>query len=217
MARGQIRHSAGKGKKVAQFPFDVEQEADGRIITRKVMIDAYLQNRYDETSEAPKAVTATQFYLECEGEAEYGTDLNICVKAMRGKLDRKYKIAWERWLLVQVNPERIYSGTGEGLSLSWKDVERGVTLDGDVLMREYDVHGDFNNKWKISAWPANHKDRNGRTVACVIASKENVASLEAFAEKLKDLRKTLSQFVSPDNIEDTLSMIAGGQMRLLGS
>lgn len=216
MARGQITHSPGKGKKFASFPFDVEQEADGKVVTRKVIIDAYMQSRYTETSEPPKAVVATQFYLECEGEQEFGTDLDVCLKAMRGKLDRKYKITWERWLLVRVSPERHYKGVGAGLVLSWEDVERGVTLEGDVLMREFDSYGDFRNHWKISAWPEVFRDKNGKTVACVPATEANVEALEAFAQKLRELTKTLSQFVAPDKIEETLAMIASGNMRLLG-
>ncbi|WNL50762.1 hypothetical protein RPALISO_175 [Ruegeria phage RpAliso] len=215
MARGQISRSPGKGKKIATFPFDVEQEADGKIITRKVEIEAYMQSKYAETSEPPKMVTATQFYLTCEGAEEFGTDLNACLQAMRGKLDLKYKIKWERWLLVRVSPSRIHGGIGAGVELSWSEIERGVTLDGDVLMREYNVYGDWNNKWKISPWPEVYKDRNGKTVACVAATDENERALGQFAKKLRELTKTLSEFVAPDNIEDTLRAITNGGLNLL--
>lgn len=218
MARGQISRSPGNGKKIAVFPFDVEQELDGKVCTKKVEIAAYMQSKYKEDSEPPKMIVATQFYLECEGEQEYGTDLNACLKAMRGKLDRKYKIQWERWLLVRVSPSRVYTGIGAGCELSWTEVERGTTLDGDILMREYNTYGDFNNRWKISPWPDAYKDqKTGKTVACVPASPENEAALEKFAEKLKELTKTLSEFVSPDKIEETLAMITSGQLKLIGN
>lgn len=217
MARGQLSRSPGNGKKIATFPFDVEQEVDGKVVTKKVEINAYMQSRYKEDSEPPKMVTATQFYLECEGEQEYGTDLNACLKAMRGKVDRKYRIQWQKWLLVRVSPSRIHTGMGTGCELSWTDIERGETLDGSVLMREYNTYGDFNNRWKISPWPDVYKDaRTGKTVACVPATPENEAALEQFAQKLRELTKTLSEFVAPDRIEETLAMIAGGHLHLIG-
>lgn len=221
MARGQIRQSPGKGKKIQSFPFDVEQEADGRVITRKVMIDAYLQSRYDESSLPPKAVLSTQFYMECvaddgASEQEYGTDLNACLKAMRAKLDRRYKISWKRWLMVKVESDRIHDGTGAGVTLSWSDIERGVTLDGDVLMRRFNVWGDFNNRWEVSPWPEVFKDKKGRVVACIEATDANVKALEAFAQKLNELRKTLAAFVAPDRIEETLAMITSGDLKLIG-
>ncbi len=217
MPRGNISRSPGHGKKIGVFPFDVEQEADGRIVTKKVEILAYMQSKYKEYSEPKKEVTAVQFYLSCEGEEEYGTDLDACLKAMRGKLDLKYKIKWERWLIVRVSPDRVYGeGMGAGCRLSWKDIERGVTLDGSVLMREYDTHGDWNNKWKISPWPEVYKDKSGKVVACVQATEENEKALEMFAEKLRELTKTLAAFVAPDKIEETLALISSGGLRLLG-
>lgn len=105
---------------------------------------------------------------------------------------------------------------GAGTELKWTEVERGVTLDGSVLMREYNTYGDFNNRWKISPWPAVYKDASGKAVACVPATKANEAALEAFATKLKELTKTLAEFVAPDRIEETLAQIANGGLRLLG-
>lgn len=217
MARGSINKSPGHGKKIATFPFDVEQEADGKIITRKVMIDAYMQSAYKPSSEPPKMVIATQFYLRCEGEQEWGTDLNACLSAMRGKLDRKYRIQWKPWLLVRVTPGHAHKGSGTGLTLSWERIEKGTALDGSHLMREYDTYGDFNNRWRISPWPAAYKDKSGKTVACVLETEENIRALETFAEKLRDLTRTLAAFVAPDRIDDTLKMIAAGDLRLLTS
>lgn len=218
MARGDITHSPGKGKKVTTFSYDVDQEVDGKIISRKVEMQVYLQSKYGETDAPPKPVVATQFLIECEDFKEWGTDLDACLKAMRGRLDLKYKIKWERWLLVRVQPERLYGeGVGAGLKLSWSEVERGETLDGDVLLREYNTHGDFNNRWKISPWPEQYRDNSGKVVACIRATKENVGALEAFAEKLRDLTKTLANFVAPENIEETLAQITSGSLRLLGS
>lgn len=217
MARGDITHSPGKGKKIGTFPYDVEQEVDGKVISRKIEIEVYMQSKYGHSDTSPKPVVATQFYTRCGEFEEWGTDLNACLQAMRGKLDRKYKIHWERWLLVRVDPARVYGGIGAGVELSWTDVERGVTLDGDVLLRRYNVHGDFNNKWEISPWPEQYRDKNGKVVSCIKATEENQAALDEFAGKLRELTKTLANFVAPENIEETLAQITSGGLKLLGS
>lgn len=216
MARGSISQSAGHGKKISVFPFDVAQEVDGRLVTKKVDIEVYMQSKFGDSDGPDKPVVACQFYLRCEGFEEWGTDLNVCLQAMRGRLDKKYQIKWERWLLVKVTPARIYRGTGAGTELSWTEVERGVTLDGSVLMREYDTYADFRNRWKVSPWPEVYKDSSGKAVACVPATEDNVKALEAFATKLRELTKTLAEFVAPDRIEETLAQIANGGLRLLG-
>lgn len=217
MARGKPSKSPGNGKKIATFPFDVEQEADGKVISRKIEIAAYMQSKYTGDT-APFAVSSVNFMLECEGEKIHCSDLDSGLKEMRSKLDKRYRIQWERWLLVKVMPVRIHDGIGAGTELRWSEVYRGVTLDGDVLMREYNRYGDWSNQWRVSPWPEVYKDgRTGKTIACVPATDDNEKALEAFADKLRELTKTLSEFVAPDRIEETLAMIASGQIKLLGS
>ena len=215
MPRGKIKQSPGNGKLLCKFPFDVAQEADGRIINKKIEILAYIQNKYSENSEPPKEVIATQFFLKCEDEREYGTDLNACLKAMRSKLDIKYRIDWKPWLRVHVNPRRPVRGTGYGLELSWEEIEQGITLDGDILMRIYNTYADFNNRWEVSPWPKQHRDKTGKVVACVPKTDDNLKALEEFARKLKDLTNTLADFVAPENIEQTLAAIASGGIHLI--
>lgn len=217
MARGDITHSPGKGKKIGTFHYDVDQEVEGTVTSRKVAMQVYMQSKYGHSDTTPKPVVATQFMIECEGDEEYGTDLDTCLKAMRGKLDLKYQIKWERWFLVRVDPRSPYKGMGAGLELSWDGVQRGVTLDGDVLLREYNTYGDFNNRWKISPWPEQHRDKRGKVVACIEATEENEKALEQFAEKLREMTKILANFVAPENIQDTLSQITSGELKLIGN
>lgn len=217
MPRGKPSQSPGKGKKVATFPFDVEQEVGGKVTTKKIDIVVYMQAKYVGDT-APFAVSSVNFRLECEGEITYCSDLDGGLKEMRSKLDKKYQIKWERWLLVKVHPVRIYDGMGSGTELRWSEVFRGETLEGDVLMREYNRYGEWSNMWRVSPWPEVYKDsRTGKTIACVPATAENEQALEAFSDKLRELTKTLSEFVAPDRIEETLAMISSGQIKLLGS
>lgn len=216
MARGEISRNPGRGKKIGVFPYDVEQVVGEHVAVRKVEIEAYMQVTYETDSPPPKMVTAVQFYLRCEGEEEWGSDLALCLKAMRGKLDNCYRIHWEPWFLVRVDPQRPYYGEGAGLVLSWDQVYRGVTLDGEVLLRELRVRNGFGSPWVIKPWPVVYQDKTGKAVACVPASKKNEDALQAFAVKRRELNKTLSEFVSPDRIDETLDLIAGGGLRLLG-
>ena len=214
MSRGRPARSAGKGKLIDTIHYDYEQEAGGKVVTGKVEIKIYLQKRYADSDATPLPVSAVQFMAVSGQEVEYGTDLNAVVKAMRSKLDARYRIAWERWLEVRVEPSRLFRGTGAGLELSWTDVERGVTIEGDVLLRRYNASGDFNNRWEISPWPEQYRDKSGKTLACIRETDANLAALEKFSEKIREMRTLLSAFVAPERIDDTLRMIASDQLRL---
>jgi hypothetical protein len=214
MAKATQQHSSGNGKLIDTIHYDYEQEAGGKVVTGKVEIKIFMQKRYGTTEAPPLPVTAVQFMATCAEHVEYGTDLNVVVKAMRGKLDAQYKIAWENWLEVRVESSKSHRGVGAGLELTWTNVERGVTLEGDVLLRRYNTYGDFNNKWEISAWPKQFRDKSGKTLACIPETDANVAALEKFRDKIVEMRKLLSSFVSPDSIEETLRMIANDQFML---
>lgn len=80
MARGDITQSPGHGKKIATFPFDVTQEFDGKMVTKKVNIEVYMRSKYGSSEGADKPVTACQFYLRSEGFEEGGapTSMPVC-------------------------------------------------------------------------------------------------------------------------------------------
>lgn len=218
MARGDLSRSPGRGKKIDTLHYDVVQDGkDGAIEKGKIVIDVYLQKKFQDGSPPPKAVTSTMFTVRCEAAKEevHGTDLDTILKGLRAKLDVRYKIKWENWLKVRVTPARIFDATGAGLELSWTRVERGVTIDGDVLMRTYNHHADWSNRWTIEPWPEVFKDRSGKAVACIPATEANEQSLTAFSGKIDEMRKALAEFVAPDHIEETLRAIADGSMRML--
>ena len=78
-------------------------------------------------------------------------------------------------------------------------------------MRTFNSHGDWSNRWIVEPWPEAFKGNDGRTVACIEASEANIQALEAFAKRIRELRKHLADFVAPDRIEETLRVIAQGQ------
>ncbi|MEM7303489.1 MAG: hypothetical protein AAF468_20615 [Pseudomonadota bacterium] len=217
MPRGSATHSPGIGKLIDTLWFDVVQlsETEHSTEARKVPINVYMSKKF-EGEGTRKATTSIWFTVKCEEPdvSEGGSDLDAILKVVRSKLDKHFKIEWERWLKVHVRQERIYDGTGKGLSLSWTEVQRGVTVDGDVLLRSFNGYGDWSSRWKIEPWPETFRDKNGSVLACIPCTDENEKALTVFAEKLVELRKALADFVAPENIEETLRQIASGQLLL---
>lgn len=222
--KAKISQNAGRGKKFDSVFYDVEQVVsdDGggkdRKVFRKVQIDLYLQKKFDTNPDAPPpAATVDMAFLAfCEETKDqaFGTDVSAVLKMVRSKLDERHRIAWERYFLVKVDPSSIYDGTGEGLTLSWHDVERGVAFDGSVLLKRYNRYGTWSNKWVVEPWPKVVKE-NGKIVATINGTAENEEALRVFAKKIAEMRKALAAMVAPDAIEATLDQIAGSQLTAL--
>lgn len=214
MTKANISHSPGNGKKIDTLYYDVKQSEGKKLTTRKVEMVVYIQKKYGQTDTPPLPTVATQFLLVCEDFREVGPELDTLVKAMRGNLDSHYKIKWQPWFEVRVDPMRIFQGNGDGFQLSWTEVERGETLDGDILLKRYNTYGDFNNRWEIKPWPETYKDTKGKVLSCIPATDENEKALKLFAMKIAELRKVLADFVSPNEIAKTLDQITRGQLML---
>lgn len=217
-------HNPGRGKKFDQIFYDVESvigdDETGRKSTiKKVVVDLYLQKRLSQkAADGPAETVAAGILAVCDetGDTEFGTDINAVVSGIRSKLDASFRIKWEKWLVVTVNPVRAYGRDGGGgLELSWKDVERGTTIDGAVLMRSYDLRGAWNNRWLIEPWPAEVRSDEGRIVATIPATPENEKALQRFVEQINELRKRLAALVAPGEIENTLAAIAAGPITAL--
>lgn len=215
MARGKPRTSPGRGKKVDTLFYDVDSTAaqnDGSGAarhTQKIAIDIYLEKILDTKDAPPPAQTlgiGLTAVCEATGEEVFGTDLNAILCAMRSKLDRRYAIKWDRWLLVKIDPVRTIEQSGAGLQLTWREVERGEAADGSVMMRSFNVHSDWRNRWIIEPWPDIVKEK-GQIVATIPATDENELALRTFSEKIVALREALATLVSPDEIQKTLSRI----------
>lgn len=221
---GKPSHNPGRGKKFDQIFYDVESvigdDETGRKTTiKKVVVDLYLQKRLSQkASEGPAETTAAGILAVCEetGDTEFGTDINAVIAGIRSKLDTAFRIAWEKWLVVTVNPVRAYGKDGGGgLELTWKEVQRGKTVTGDVLMRSYNLHAEWFNRWQIEPWPDQVRGEDGRIVATIPASPENEKALERFVQQINELRKRLAALVAPGEIEQTLAAIAAGPITAL--
>lgn len=212
MARGDVSASPGDGKRIDRLPYEVVQ-IDGFEPVR-LTVDVFMKKRFEHSETSPKPVAGASFVLKCKGERIEGTDIDACISAMRCKLDKRFQIQWKPWVKVSIARERQHMASGgTGLSLRWEDVERGQAFDGSDLMRTYYGYG--GKTWKIEPWPEYFKDKQGRTLACIERTDENIAALELFRDKIDEMRKALADFVSPDQIERTLRAISQGGMNLL--
>jgi len=217
-------HSPGRGKKFDQIFYDVESitgdDETGRKSTiKKVTVDLYLTKKLcQKPADGPAQTLAAGIWAVCDetGDSEFGTDINAVIAGIRSKLDASFRISWEKWLVVTVNPVRAYGKDGGGgLELTWKEVERGTTVTGDVLMRSYNLRAEWFNRWQIEPWPAQVLGDDGRIVATIPATPENEKALQRFVEQINELRKRLAALVAPGEIERTLAAIAAGPITAL--
>jgi hypothetical protein len=215
MARAQSG-SAGQGKKIDTIYFDVDsfnnaELTDTEAPVRKVVIDIFMEKKFSGEV-PPLATTSIIFTARCADPPmkREGTDLEVIIAAIRSDLDKHFAIEWENWFIVTVEKVIGYEVAGSGgLRLEWKDVQRGVTVDGEILMRRYNRRPQWNYRWEILRWPDEIKEGN-RVVACIPATDENRKALEKFRDNIDELRKRLASFVAPDKIKTTLMAISAG-------
>lgn len=233
MARAKPAKSTGMGQKVETLWYDVEQmvgedekDEEGvdsrKVVNRKVAIDLFLQKQFNTADDrpAPAETIDLSFTLHCaeSGDTVHGFDVRAMLKEMRGKLDHRFKIKWADYFIVRVGPARSYDGgIGTGLSFSYDTIERGVALDGSVLMRRMNHYSRLHDRaMVIEPWPKDVKE-NGRIVATVIASEENRARLELFQQKIDLLRKALAAMVTPQRLEETLLLASQDEFLMIGN
>lgn len=183
-----------------------DDESDAvEVATRKVAIELRLVKGF-AGAKPPLAVSDVKFLLVCKeiGFRVQGTDIEALKVAMWDKLDERFKVKWERWLLVRVDRHDPYEGYGAGLVFSVQHVERGTAFDGTHILRE---RRRYDREYAISPWPEQFKEKNGRTLACIPDTPQNAQALEEFSGRIHALRKHLAEFVKPDRIMQTLANI----------
>jgi hypothetical protein len=182
-------------------------EPKKRFITKKVKVTVWMEKETTEEGEAPYALKSINFLVTCdEPKFKYsGTDIELLRLTAWGDLDKKYEVKWENYYLVKVQPERIYSGTGAGLSFSYDFVYKGTTWNGKELLKQTMWRGEP----KISPWPGRFTDEGGRTIACIEATNANREALEEFSRRVDKLREMMRDTLKPEVIMQTLQNMAG--------
>lgn len=233
MARAKPSQSSGFGSKVDTIWYDIEQlvgedepQEDGapdrrKVVNRKVAVDIYMAKQFNTSTDRPTPAETVDlaFTLHCaELDVKVrGSDISAMLKDMRGQLDQRFKIKWVPYFIVRVLPARNYDGgIGSGLMFSYDTIERGVALDGSVLMRRFNRYGGLHsNAMVIEPWPKDVRE-NGRLVATIIATDENRARLEMMQSKVDQLRKAIASMVTPERLEQTLIMASADEFLAIG-
>jgi hypothetical protein len=183
-------------------------EPKRRVITKKVKVEVWMEKKTADLGGPPYALTGVSFTVKCD-EPKFGfsgTDIELLRITAWGELDKQYEVKWENYYLVQVVPERIYEGSGSGLTFSYKHVYKGTTWDGKELMKEY---GWNSREPKIAPWPGRFKDNAGRAIACIPDNEANKHALEEFAKRIDKLREMIRDTLKPEVIMQTLQNLAG--------
>lgn len=173
-----------------------------RVVNRKVTVEIRMEKILEISDAPPHPLEKVKLIATCK-ELDLkmeGTDIEGLRAAMWANLDKRFAIKWDRYFLVQVSPERIYSGVGTGMSVSYDTVYKGTTHDGKQLMRIWRYRDE-----KIEPWPGRFKSDKGKVLACIEATESNEDALDEFCKRLDTLREKLADFLKPENIVMTLA------------
>lgn len=177
-----------------------------RVKNKVVNVELRMVKTTVQSEEAPHPLQSVKLIAYCpelKTKME-GTDVEALRAAMWSMLDEHFAIKWERYYLVKVDQQRVYSGTGTALAVSYDDVYKGTTHDGKVLMRIWRYRDN-----RIELWPGVFKEANGNVIACIPATEANKLALEEFIRRTNILREKLQEFLKPERIEQTLANLAG--------
>ena len=177
-----------------------------RIKNKHVTVNVYMVKRTLQSEEPPHPLEDARLIIRCpELDVKIeGTDIEAMKATMWSMLDKKFEIVWERFYQVQVLKSRIYNGEGTGLEIVYEDVYKGTTWDGKMLIKRWRGH-----EYKIDVWPGAFKDEHGRVMACIAATEENRDAMKEFCRRVDMLRDKLAEFLKPEVIQQSLTMLAG--------
>lgn len=211
MPRGKISSRSG-GKLIDTWIYEYQgveeppaEDADIDAVRRmyakgiKVEVKLFLNKKFKESIKPPLETKEVWFSVKCE-KPEFllsGSDIEALRAAMWEKLDAHFAVKWERYFKVRLGP----SYTHCGMSFEYDHIEKGTAWDGSLLLREYE----FRSGHVIRPWPGEFRDGNGKVMACIPATEENEAALKEFANRIRELRERLADFLRPEVIMQTLA------------
>lgn len=181
-----------------------------RIKNKTVKVELRMEKTTKQSEEAPHPLDTVKLEVYCaELKARLeGTDIECLRAGMWAMLDEHYAIKWERYYLVEVKKQHPYGADGVGLTFSYKDIHKGTTWDGKVLMKIY-RGGSYGNSDRIEPWPGEFKDTGGNVIACIPDNEMNRAALKEFSRRIDVLREKLAEFLTPERIMETLTNMSG--------
>lgn len=209
------------GKKVAEFVFaykgpetqrapegehadeDDEKKPLPLVRDQKCKIVVYLVSKLKETDSPPHETGESYFRLECDAPKFRleGTDIELLRKEAFGRCNEHYATKWEPFFIVEVRRVGFSNGYGTDIDFCYRDCWKGTAHDGTLLLKDREWGG---RDEKITAWPGEFRDREGKVIACIPKTPANKASLEQFTGKIDQIRDALAAMLRPENIMFTL-------------
>lgn len=186
------------------------KEVKTRVRNKTVKVELIMEKTTKQSEEAPHPLDTVSFELRCAeiGQKLVGTDIEALRAGMWAMLDKKFEIKWERYYLVEVDRHHPYQGLGAGLTFSYRDIHKGTTWDGKVLMKIW-RGGSYGSGDRIEPWPGEFTNKAGKVIACIPETDMNTAALEEFSKRVDELRKRLAEFLTPERIMETLTNLSG--------
>lgn len=182
-------------------------EKPPKVQEGKIKVEVRLKKVYENSRTPPQALKSTALIAECAALniSVTATDIESLRKSILARIDERFAIDWKPYLLVEVIPERPYHGEGAGFSFSYREIMKGVTQDGQLLMRIASETAD--HAWRVYAWPKAFKNQQGEPMACIEGNAENIAALQDFQRRILALKDRINEFLAPEAILDTLANI----------
>jgi hypothetical protein len=209
------------GKKVAEFVFaykgpETQRAPEGEhaepdedrkplplVRDQKCRIAVYVVSKLKETDSPPHETGESYFRLECDAPKMRleGTDIELLRKEAFGRCNEHYATKWEPYFIVEVRRIGFSNGYGTDLDFCYRECWKGTAHDGTLLLK--DRHWGERDE-KISAWPGEFRDREGKVIACIPKTPANKVALEQFTAKIDQIRGALADMLRPELIMHTL-------------
>lgn len=188
-----------------------ELETVHRMEEKKVKVEVFMAKKTEEDKTPPHTLQEVEFLVTCEEMkiSLSGTDIECLRKAVWSQLDKKFEIPWFEYYKVDIVTSRIYGEDGTGFDFFWDSVWKGITYDGQALLREYQRWSRNGDTYKITAWPGAFKSRDGHVVACIPKNEMTEKALLDFKARLELLRDKLQELLTPEAIMQTLTNLGG--------
>lgn len=220
--------SFGAGKLIDTWVYDVEslleeevesedpeaEPAKRKIVLKKIEMEVRMEKKGDDSAAPPYPVKDVKFVVSCDDPkfVVEGTDIEEVRAAAYSRCAEHFAIEWERYYLVEVQHQRPYGGgDGTGFTFEYREVYRGVSIDGKVLKREY-TRWRRDYEWEIKPWPGRFTTEGGKTIACIPANEENTKALENFGNRIDVLRTLIEDALRPEAIEETLRTLSSNNL-----
>ena len=190
---------------------DGEQDTVKRLEEKKVKVEVFLDKESEEDKTPPHTLKKVEFLVTC-AELKLsmsGTDIELLRQAVWAELDKKFEIPWFEYYKVDIVPNAIYGEDGTGFDFYWDSVWKGITYDGQSLLREYVKWSRNGDTYRITAWPGKFTNRAGHVVACIPKNEVTQKALLDFKARLELLRDKLKAILTPEAIMQTLTNLSG--------